>query len=82
MPSCDVHGEFVDTIVEFLDQEGWDKGFSVKGYTSCKLNLDGQEVRFRCTTSFHHDGEWFDWCLVKYMVDGGLHSSTTKYYPG
>ena len=31
MPSCDVHGEFVDTIVEFLDQEGWDKGFFCKG---------------------------------------------------
>ncbi len=52
--------------------------FSIVGYTSCKLHIDEREEIFRRTLKYSGDGQWYDWCLVKW-VDLSKISQT---YPG
>ena len=38
--------------------------YLVRGYTACKLLLDGRQEIFRAITSYMDDGHWYDWCLI------------------
>ncbi len=52
--------------------------FSVVDYTACKMHVDERDEIFRCSSKYAQDGQWYDWCLIKW-VDS---SSTSQTYPG
>ena len=51
---------------------------SVVSYTASKMHVNKIDEIFRCSSKYAQDGQWYDWCLIKW-VDS---SNTSQTYPG
>ena len=60
MSNCDVPYRFVSSITKYVHENGWHDGFTVHGFTSCKINLFDRVEQIRAASSIHGDGEWYD----------------------
>jgi hypothetical protein len=59
--------KFVEAMVRFISQNvSSSKQYQINGFTSCKLKLEGREEIFRAIWSYGNDGEWYDWCLIRW----------------
>ena len=59
--------KFVKFMVRYLTQhDPHSKQYNITGYTACKLELEGREEIFRATANYGSDGEWYDWCMIKW----------------
>jgi hypothetical protein len=59
--------KFVEAIVHYISQNDISRRqFIIQAFTCCKLKLEGREEIFRATCNFGNDGEWYDWCLIRW----------------
>jgi hypothetical protein len=59
--------KFIEAMVRFISQnDSSSKQYQINGFTSCKLKLEGREEIFRAIWSYGNDGEWYDWCLIRW----------------
>ena len=59
--------KFVESVVKYLShRDARSRQYKIIGYTACKLELDGREEIFRAISNYGCDGEWYDWCLIKW----------------
>ncbi len=54
---------------------GCEKGFSVKGFTSCILNRDNFEERF-CCTKIYNSKSWYEWWMNENTSELDVESQT------
>ena len=69
---CTIDDNVVSQIVYFAWNQGWLKGFQVKGHTYCKMELLGRMELFLFEDNYRGGKSWFDWCLVECQCDEGL----------
>ena len=59
--------KFVESVVKYLThRDAHSRQYKIICYTACKLELDGREEIFRAISNYGSDGEWYDWCLIKW----------------
>ncbi len=60
----------IQAIALHAAKNEYHQDYSVRGYTACKLLLDGRQEIFRAISSYMDDGHWYDWCLIGWVDDG------------
>ena len=64
---CKVHEDYKNTLAAYLS-ENVQNSSTLTGYNCCQMNRDGRTETFRATSQFLNGEEWYDWCIVEFVV--------------
>ena len=70
---CKVHEDYKNTLAAYLSENDQNSS-TLTGYMCCQMNRDGRTETFRATSQFLNGDEWYDWCLVEFVVGRKKHS--------
>ena len=71
----DLTDRWVQAIALHAAKNEYCEDYLVRGYTACKLLLDGRQEIFRAISSYMDDGHWYDWCLISWEDEGLFNTS-------